>query len=355
MQDDLGIMQEHLSLIKKQSKCSNNALICYSYNNGEDAEGYYQPSSMNIGDYIQSLAARQFFPNIDTYIDRDMISDYQGVPVNMIMNAWYRLWERNKRFSDKVRPLFVAFHLNNPEDITVETLNYLKTVEPIGCRDLQTRDFLKKSNIKAYFSGCMTLTLGNTYRKNDSDREKIVYLVDCDKKYCRNAKVRSYIKNILKMYPDCKIVKRCHMYPKGKDALYGLSEAEALVKEYAKATLVITSRIHCALPCLSLNTPVVLLSPKFDEKRFLGLFSFFNFVGVDDKNNFHIDIEKDENGFIKNKQNHVKYKDFLTTICREFAPEVSSSFKGINQNYFSEYQKNKNQKNIWCKILFWLK
>ena len=36
-----------------------------------------------------------------------------------------------------------------------------------------------------------------------------------------------------------------------------LKEAQRLVCNYAEAALVVTSRIHCALPCLGLGTPVI--------------------------------------------------------------------------------------------------
>ena len=36
-----------------------------------------------------------------------------------------------------------------------------------------------------------------------------------------------------------------------------MKEAEWLVRLYAKAKFVVTSRIHCALPCLGLGTPVL--------------------------------------------------------------------------------------------------
>ncbi|MHB9292886.1 hypothetical protein Holit_01999 [Hollandina sp. SP2] len=42
-------------------------------------------------------------------------------------------------------------------------IKYLKKHEPIGCRDYGTVKLLGKYGINAYFSGCLTLTLG---RKN---------------------------------------------------------------------------------------------------------------------------------------------------------------------------------------------
>lgn len=169
---------EHIQKLSKSIPFARNGLICYTYNNAKPEVGYYSPRKMNIGDYIQSLAARQFFSKIDTYVDRDSLSEYKGSKINLIMNAWYFLWRKNKSFSNQFNPLFVAFHINNPEDITSETLTYLKQHEPIGCRDYQTRDFLKAHQIKAYFSGCLTLTLGKTYRVKDSESTNRVYFVD---------------------------------------------------------------------------------------------------------------------------------------------------------------------------------
>ena len=58
--------------------------------------------------------------------------------------------------------------------------------------------------------------------------------------------------------------------------------AEQLIKKYAKAKLVITSRIHCALPCTGLETPVVYIKNINEDKasndRFGGLIDFFNVI-----------------------------------------------------------------------------
>ena len=63
-----------------------------------------------------------------------------------------------------------------------------------------------------------------------------------------------------------------------------LAEAERLVKMYAKAQLVITSRIHCALPCLGLETPVIYLEKGIDIEeskcRLGGLKELFNVITV---------------------------------------------------------------------------
>lgn len=42
-------------------------ILHYDYQNF----GSYAPKEVNLGDYIQSLAAKQFLPRVDKTIDRD--------------------------------------------------------------------------------------------------------------------------------------------------------------------------------------------------------------------------------------------------------------------------------------------
>ena len=64
-----------------------------------------------------------------------------------------------------------------------------------------------------------------------------------------------------------------------------LKEAERLIHLYAEASLVISSRIHCALPCLGLETPVIYIEKGQDTEeskcRLNGLKDLFNVVKVD--------------------------------------------------------------------------
>ena len=41
----------------------------------------------NVGDNIQSLAAKQFMPRVDTYINRERLADYHGEKSILVMNA----------------------------------------------------------------------------------------------------------------------------------------------------------------------------------------------------------------------------------------------------------------------------
>jgi hypothetical protein len=82
--------------------------------------------------------------------------------------------------SSKINPLFVAFHLNSSVAnllLNNSGVEYLKKYEPIGCRDYYTVDQLKNKNIDAYYSSCLTLTLGEKYNKQNEDSETI-FIVD---------------------------------------------------------------------------------------------------------------------------------------------------------------------------------
>src|SRR5690554_2041253 len=116
----------------------------------------------NIGDYIQSIAARQFIGDNYELINREELNEYSGPKTKIILNGWFMhnptCWPPAKN----INPLFVSFHLSPAiakKFLTAESINYLKKHEPIGCRDLQTVRTLQSHNIKAYFSSCLTTTL----------------------------------------------------------------------------------------------------------------------------------------------------------------------------------------------------
>ena len=63
-------------------------------------------------------------------------------------------------------------------------------------------------------------------------------------------------------------------------------EIANLLNKYARAKLVITSRIHCALPCLAMGTPVIFINgfdSFVDSCRFDGIIELFNRIDVNPK------------------------------------------------------------------------
>ena len=141
----------------------------------------YTPThgTYNIGDNVQSLAARQYLPQVDTFINRETMADFQGPETQLILNGWFTHNPEHWVPAKNIKPLFVSFHLNSSAAdrmLSEKGVAYLKNHEPIGCRDRHTVRLLESKGIKAYFTGCLTLTLSG-YRNAAPTREHD-YIVD---------------------------------------------------------------------------------------------------------------------------------------------------------------------------------
>ena len=129
----------------------------------------------NIGDYIQSIAVEKFYDSDYCLVNRENLDTFQcKEKVFTVMNGWFLHHPENWPPSSDINPLFVSFHITpNAEKrlLSIEGINYLKKFEPIGTRDLSTKQLLDKYDIKSYFSGCLTLTIGNFVKKKKSNHQ----------------------------------------------------------------------------------------------------------------------------------------------------------------------------------------
>ena len=220
----------------------------------------------NIGDDIQSYSIMRFLPKIDYYIEREKLDLF--VPKNKeqiitVMNGWFLHSKLNFPPSPYIYPLYISTHIScyesrgiSTEFLTDYSLQHLKKYEPIGCRDSGTSKLLTENGIKNYISGCLTLTI----KKNKNVKKKgYICIVDID------SKAEEYVKE---KFHDKKIIKRTHTLIKEENKKLSWEQrfknVEELLDTYQAADLVITSRLHCALPCLALNVPVILL---YDEEK----------------------------------------------------------------------------------------
>lgn len=292
----------------------------------------------NIGDYVQSLAAKQFLPQVDSYVNRECLGQYKGKPSKIILNGWFTHHPETWVPADNLIPLFVSLHINSSAAermLSDEGITYLKKHEPIGCRDHYTVRLLESKGVKAYFTGCLTLTLDSYARKETSDDGKI-YIVDPlygfpnKDRIFTNAKslIKGIVKgDVLRMNSANEFMHKIFSEKLLEKAEYVKQElpkdkytedekfliAEDLLKKYSTAKLVITSRIHCALPCLALGTPVIYLNgfeKEFDACRMEGLSELFHTINVNRKtkeisSNFPISDLIDENINLVNKSDYL--------------------------------------------------
>ena len=267
--------------------------------------GLMEYATNNIGDDIQSIAARQYLPRVDCRIQRDYLNLYKGPKTNLILNGWFSHKPKNWPPSPDIDPLFVSFHITDGaiEEYTSESsIKYLKQHEPIGCRDRKTTEILKQMGVDAYFSGCLTLTLKKSGNKT---RNTGVLAVDLDvgsykaipnqiadeldtlshKSETSQSKFENFaaellpavITNHLKSIYSNEI--RHSLRNRLHNSEYTFKKeqiAERLLNKYQAATLVITSRLHVALPCLAYDTPLLFVHPNLDDPRFTGLLQYLN-------------------------------------------------------------------------------
>ncbi|HBR1410452.1 polysaccharide pyruvyl transferase family protein [Klebsiella pneumoniae] len=315
------------------------------YEGGE----FEKANLLNLGDYVQSTAAKQFLPRVDEYITREGMHLYNNDTVKMIMNAWYMANPENFPPSKKIDPLYVSLHLNSSiidKIFRPEVVEHFKAHQPIGCRDNHTRDLLISKGVDAYYSGCMTLTLGNTYKRTEVSNEVIFVDIMHDSltlkkllkqplrlgKRILTGRIKELVvrRNILQKYFDDEVLDNAtyidQMVPY-INADEGFKMADEYLKRLAAARFVVTSRIHTALPCLAMGTPVIFVNggfkTKVDKCRFDGLFDFFNRIDVDGKGessiNFSFNGDKiGMNTELNNKDLHVPFANELIAKCKQF-------------------------------------
>jgi hypothetical protein len=269
------------------------------------------------------------------------------------MNGWYMHNPKTWPPSKDIIPLLISIHLNKSKYFVLESNDvrtFLNENGPVGCRDIQTYEILQKYGIDSYLSSCLTLTLDYKYKYNGmrkgvfivdpffnypkyedlykNPKKTLVDLLYKKKKIVDFEKSETYLNKIFDKSFLKKSVRLTHVYKKinyTEDELF--HEAEKLIRIYASAELVITSRIHCALPCLSLGTPVLFLDSGFDDEneqsRLKGIKELFNVVGIDShgkifSNNISIKGKIGSELKIQNKNDYLIYKDLLIHKVKKF-------------------------------------
>lgn len=306
----------------------------------------------NAGDYIQSVAASRFLPKVDRYVNREKLNEYKGSPLKLIMNGWFMHRPSNWPPSDRLHPLVTSFHLNSQvkdEMLSAKSLDWFKKHEPVGCRDTYTLDVLSKSGISTYLSGCLTSTLVNqfNFRTNDiyfadalfrvpgwstsarTPREfiKAIFSGDLVKVNQRNRLLSQLFDEDILQYAKS----ISHYHPARHSEKERFSVAEDFLEKYATAKLVVTSRIHCAIPCLAFGTPVIFLhfgfKHEYDTCRLKGVTDLFNTIFIDEdeniSSNFGLQGKIGSNFNLENPPLFRKFVPVLRDACSSFVQDIT--------------------------------
>ena len=202
----------------------------------------------NIGDYIQGVAVKQHLPHVDGLVPRDWLHAVNDGPWVVCMNGWFSHVPNNWPPSEHVLPVFFGFHVAEAAYdayFSEVGLRYLRDHQPIGCRDDRTRDELSARGVDAYTSGCLTSTFPIRAK---AIKDGPVFFVDSPE----------WLWKWLPTNIQDRAVKHTHMYPGIMTDESKYAVAEELLNLYRdSASLVVTSRLHCAMPCIAMGIPVI--------------------------------------------------------------------------------------------------
>lgn len=274
----------------------------------------------NLGDFIQSLAARNFVRSVDRYLDREELNEMRtpdGTKIKVVLNGWF--CHRPDRWPPApcIDPLLISFHVtNNPEPGSgmrareefsrmPHVLRYLHEKAPVGARDYFTLEWLQSQGIDSYYSGCLTLT----FQRPAVPREPFIVINDLSQEVAARVEAVTELDVRRTTHHDSQTV--------GPDQR--IRKAEVLIDLYARASCVVTSRLHGALPCLAMGTPTLLIDESWDQSRFTGLNELVHHcTGAEFLSG---EIEYDVRNPPPNPERHIGLRDLLTARTAAFVAD----------------------------------
>ncbi len=274
-------------------------------NNIENFFSSYDVALVNLGDHIQSygveIAYNYYLLKSKKklkveLIEKELISSYVGEKMIVTLNNVYTLGGVNGKLgwfptSPDIIPLFIGFNCHD-ESLIFENKEYFKKWEPIGCRDEKTKELFQRCGISSYISGCSSILFPKRKKTTGSK----VFVVDATEDL-----ISIIPENIL---CEAEFISQ-NVYAKelcGKtDYHYGSTifwnVGKELIKRYNDdAKLVITSKLHCVVPCIAMGIPVILAKDNIDYRfswldKLIPLYSESEYHHID-WNPSPIDIEK---------------------------------------------------------------
>lgn len=222
-------------------------------------------STENLGDHIQIHAANTLMQRagfaMECRVDRDndlatalQLDDMEG-PVGVLLAGWFKYNSDEWPPSPKLDTKYLGFHIRTshaPSLLSPAAINHYRRHAPIGCRDRYTEALLLRHNVPAFLSNCISLTLPKRLPSPDEVRE--VFVVSKDRR-------------ILAHLPDSLSCATYVSHYTGSTCFESnyASAVEQLASYRARARLIITTMLHCALPAIAMGIPTVVFYPENDQ------------------------------------------------------------------------------------------
>ncbi|WP_438478754.1 polysaccharide pyruvyl transferase family protein [Streptococcus pluranimalium] len=309
-----GYEKQHVTSLSKPNDIVDiikNELKSYQPKKVEGTKyALFRYSTDNIGDEIQSLAAKRFLPKVDYYLNRDYLNYF--IPethddIKLIMNSWYTHHSENfPVVQPTVKPLLTSMYFADHTKSafsSADNVAFFNEFGPVGARSTDTVSFMESIGVDTYFSGCVTLTLQSepSIKKRD-----FILAVDVPKEALEKIQKESKYPVVnISVYATHKNLTNSQRFKLAQYYLY----------LYQSARSVVTMRIHTMMPCLALKTPVLmLLEPGFETSRFSGIAELANRMTVD----AFLESDYDINNPLENPTSYLKLRRDMEKRCKDY-------------------------------------
>lgn len=260
----------------------------------------YSSPTANIGDLYQLIGIRRVYKRMGLMesdiiqIDRDYLAEYDGEYVVLPISSFVDVLPGTKIFplSPRIIPVFIGMHCIDDQHLMY--LSRYKHFGPFGCRDEMSMKKMRQNGLDAYISGCLSIC---AEKREKLPTQNKVFLVDVGEE------LRQHIPADL-LEDAIEITHEYDLHDSGsrieRERIESRLAEEALERYRLEARLIITSRLHCALPCTAMGIPVI-VGREMNEHRFGGMDKVLNYYNVDEFENIDFNPVARDVENLKNK------------------------------------------------------
>ncbi len=302
---------------------------------------FVSSSVCNVGDIAQVFAIDILYEKMGISkeeiinIRLEELGTYQGEKVILPIDGYFRYSRETPAFptSADIIPIFLGIYCTSGEYLKKKS--FWKQHEPIGCRDEATYHAMKKAGgFEAYLTGCMTMLFP---RRNRQPEKTKVFVVDA------YSGIHAYIPEHLRQ--NIEHVTHDISVDPNKDSVEEALRCEKIARDcyrryYEEATLVITSRLHCAAPCIAMGIPTIVVKDGFDE-RFGWLDKFVHLYTADEFDKIDWDVKP-----IDLEEHKERLFEFASAMIRR---EPAAAMANQIHDYYMSRERKKLSASILVK------
>lgn len=237
----------------------------------------------NIGDVLQGMSAAQFLDEDAMAVDREKLScmdkEYPGF---LLATGWFMHDYTFFPPPPNITPFYISIHVANSDFLRHSHIReHFRKYGPVGCRDNKTMLLFLGWGIPAYYSGCLTITTTGRITINKDHKGAVLMVDNID--HPVPEEVLEKIEQLLQ-----KKIERVSHDPNDVSLPFedyvrsSTARMQSLLNHYCDSYLVITTKIHCALPCLGMGANVVLIHPNPSDPRLQTVRQFMEIISYNE-------------------------------------------------------------------------